>query len=82
VTEAQSSRFNDGDRVSHPDRGLGTVKRTPAADDLVVAPGEEAKAGDDMVYVVWDDDRLAVGKIPASELEAVPPSAAAISTGF
>jgi hypothetical protein len=35
-----------------------------------------------MVYVVWDDDRLAVGKIPASELEAVPPSAAAISTGF
>ncbi|MFT3996709.1 MAG: hypothetical protein QM667_04815 [Asticcacaulis sp.] len=75
--------FKDEDRVSHAEKGLGTVTRDPAADDLIVPPKEEAKDHPTqvMVYVVWDDDRFPVGKVPAEELEKVPPAAAAISTG-
>jgi len=32
--------------------------------------------------VAWDDDRFPVGKVPASELEPLPPAAAAISSGY
>ena len=73
--------FNDGDRVNHEAKGLGTVRVDPAAEDLVVSAKEDAKTGADMVYVVWDDDRLPVGKVPAEEIEAVPPASEAISTG-
>lgn len=73
--------FNDGDRVSHEVKGLGTVARDPESEDLVVSLREEAKAGDNLVYVVWDDDRFPVGKVPAGELEKVPPGSEAISTG-
>ena len=73
--------FNDGDRISHQVKGLGTVRHDPHEEGLVVSQREEAKAGDNLVYIVWDDDRFPVGKIPASELEVVPPGSEAISTG-
>lgn len=73
--------FNDGDRVTHQIKGLGTVRHDPAENDLVVSLREEAKAGDNLVFVVWDDDRLPVGKVPAGELDVVPPGSAAISSG-
>lgn len=73
--------FNDGDRVSHQVKGLGTVRHDPSEADLVVSLREEAKAGDNLVYVVWDDARFPVAKVPAGELEAVPPASEAISTG-
>lgn len=77
-----SANFSDGDRVSHSVKGLGTVRHDPDDDGLIINEREKAKAGPDMVYVVWDDDRFPVGKVPQSELEALPPGAAAISTGF
>ncbi len=70
--------FTDGDRVSHTRLGLGTVKRHPGKDDLTTS--EVATTGS--VYVAWDDDRFPVSAVPASDLEKVPDSAAAISTGF
>lgn len=73
--------LRDDDRVSHAVKGLGTVKTQPAEDDLVIAPAEAAKSGPDMVYVVWDDDRFPVGRVPAAELELVPAASAAISSG-
>lgn len=75
--------FKDEDRVSHAEKGLGTVKHDPSDDDLIVAPKEEAKDHPTqiMIYVVWDDARFPVGKVPAEELEKVPPASAAISTG-
>lgn len=82
MTEHQYLTFADDDRVSHAVKGLGTVKHDPDAKDLVVSPKEQAKSGPDIVYVVWDDDRFPVGKVPAAELEKLPPRAAAISTGF
>lgn len=81
MSEPNPHPFNDGDRVSHEVKGLGTVRTEPAAEDLVVPAKEQAKSGDDLVYIVWDDDRFPVGKVPASEIEAVPPGAEAISTG-
>ncbi len=77
----EDHRFNDGDRISHPVKGLGTVNKDPGKDDLVVTPTRAGEAAADSVYVVWDDDRFPVGKVPASEIELVPPAAAAISTG-
>ncbi|MDC7683589.1 hypothetical protein PQU92_09895 [Asticcacaulis sp. BYS171W] len=73
--------FNDEDRVEHAEKGLGTVKHDPDDTELVVPPKEERKTGPDMVYVVWDDDRFPVGKVPVDELEKVPDATAAISTG-
>ena len=76
-----AAKFEDGDRVSHQVKGLGTVRKDPSAEDLVV-PAQEAKETDpDLVYVVWDDDRFPVGRVPAGELDALPPAAEAISTG-
>ena len=74
--------FAENDRVSHAVKGLGTVKRDPEAEDLVVPAHEAAKAGPDLVYVIWDDDRFPVGRVPAAELDHVPANAAAISTGY
>ena len=73
--------FEDGVRVSHTAKGLGTIARDPQDDGLVVSRREESRTGRDMVYVVWDDDRLPVGKVPADELELVPPAAEAITSG-
>ena len=72
----------EGDRVAHETKGTGTVSRDPGADGLVVPAKEEAKSGADMVYVVWDDDRFPVGKVPAAELELLPAAAGAISPGY
>ena len=74
--------FKEGDRVAHAVKGTGSVSRDPVGDGLVVSQREEAKSGPDMVYVAWDDDRFPVGKVPASELEPLPPAAAAISSGY
>ena len=81
MSEPKQNLFNDGDRIGHEVKGLGTVRTEPAAEDLVVPAKEQSKSGEDMVYIVWDDDRFPVGKVPASEIEAVPPGAEAISTG-
>ncbi len=81
MTDDTSHSFQDGDRVTHPVKGLGTVKHEPQAQDLVVPAHEEAKTGGDLVYVVWDDDRFPVGKVSAGELESLPPAAEAISSG-
>ena len=78
---ADKPSFNDGDRITHKVKGLGTVRTAPAEKNLVVSHAEAAKTGDDMVYVVWDDDRFPVGKVSAVEIDAVPPAAEAISTG-
>ncbi len=74
--------LKEGDRVAHQVKGTGTVSRNPDADGLVVPAKEESKSGPDMVYVVWDDDRFPVGKVPAPELELLPAGAAAISPGY
>ena len=81
MTDDKPRMLNDGDRVSHETKGLGTVRADPAAEDLVVPAKEDAKTGADMVYVVWDDDRFPVGKVSAEDIEAVPPASEAISTG-
>ena len=77
-----ANTLKDGDRVSHARKGTGTVSLDPANDGLVVSTGEEAKSGPDMVHVIWDDDRFPVGKVSTSELELLPPAAAAISPGY
>ncbi|WP_298329403.1 hypothetical protein [Asticcacaulis sp.] len=74
--------FEDGERVEHAEKGIGTVSHDPADDNLIVPPGEANKGGSDMVHVVWDDDRFPVGKVAASELQKVPDATAAISTGM
>lgn len=74
--------FKDGERVSHKAMGLGTVTHNPQADDVVISDKEEAQAHAGTVYVAWDDDRFPVAAVPVGELEKVPESAAAISTGF
>lgn len=74
--------FKEGERVEHSEKGLGTVSHNPADENLIVLTGEARKSGSDMVHVVWDDDRLAVGKVAASELQKVPDATAAISTGM
>ncbi len=81
MTEDNLSPFRDGVRVSHAEKGLGTISRDPGADQLVVSAHQEAQTGADMVYVVWDDARFPVGKVSADALELVPPAAVAISTG-
>ncbi len=81
VSDDNSRTYKDGDRVTHKVQGLGTVRTEPAAADLVLSRTEEAKTGSDMIYVVWDDDRYPVGKVPADEIEPLPPGAEAISTG-
>lgn len=80
--EFPSHSFEDGARVEHAEKGLGTVNHHPADDNLIVPPGEARKSGSDMVHVVWDDDRFSVGKVAASELQKVPNATAAISTGM
>jgi len=68
--------FQNGDRVSHETKGLGTVRFEAAADT-----GQAAPPTPDSIPVVWDDDRFPVGLVPCSELEMVPDAAAGISTG-
>lgn len=82
MTDDHTKPFADGTRVEHAEKGLGTVSHDPADDNLIVPPGEARKVGDDMVHVVWDDDRFPVAKVAASELQAVPDATAAISTGM
>jgi hypothetical protein len=74
-------RFKDGDRVSHKEKGLGTISTDPKGDDLVVTPTPAAKPIANTVYVVWDDERFRVGRVDRSELELLPPAAAAVSSG-
>jgi hypothetical protein len=74
-------RLKDGDRVSHKEKGLGTISTDPKGDDLVVAPTPAVKPTTDTVYVVWDDERFRVGRIDRGELELLPPAAAAVSSG-
>ena len=77
--EKQRESIPDGTRVSHAEKGLGFVSTDPSELNVIVPPGEQAKAGNDMVYVIWDDDRFPVGKVSVDELELVPPAAEAIS---
>ena len=81
MTEETAEHLKDGDRVSHAEKGLGTVNINPQDDDIVVSEKEIRKDAPDTVYVVWDDDRFPVGNVPRGELEKVPDAAAAISTG-
>ena len=81
MLDITQANFEDGVRVIHAKKGLGTIARDPQDDGLVVSGREEAKTGADMVYVVWDDDRFPVGKVQAGELELVPPAAEAITSG-
>ncbi|UDF03130.1 hypothetical protein [Asticcacaulis sp. AND118] len=81
IDDINTETFEDGERVEHAEKGLGTVSHDPADEDLIVPPKEERKGGSDMVYIVWDDDRFPVGKVPVSELQKVPDATAAISTG-
>ena len=82
MSENAQTNFNDGVRVTHTQKGLGTIARDPQDDGLVVSGREEAKTGPNMVYVIWEDDRFPVGKVPADDLELVPPAAEAITSGI
>jgi hypothetical protein len=82
MSEETTEHLKDGDRVSHAEKGLGTVNIHPQADDIVVSEKEVRKDTAQTVYVVWDDDRFPVGNVPRGELEKVPDAAAAISTGL
>ncbi len=81
MTDEQISTLKDGDRVSHAEKGLGTVSLVPEVEDMVVSDAEARKDGPGMVYVAWDDERFPVGNTPRSELEKLPDAAIAISTG-
>ncbi len=75
--------FRNHDRVSHEQKGLGSVRCDPASEDLIVDDQVEIVEGDvRMVYVVWDDDRLPVEKVAVAELELLSPADVAISSGF
>jgi hypothetical protein len=73
---------NNGDRVSHSIKGLRTVCVAPAKNDVLVPDAEEQHSGGDMIYVVWDDDRFPVEKLPLTEVEVLLGAYAAISTGI
>jgi hypothetical protein len=81
MTDEPVDILKDGDRVSHAEKGLGTVSLIPETDDMVVSDKEASKDGPGMIYVVWDDARFPVGNTPQSELEKLPDAAIAISTG-
>lgn len=81
MTDEQFDALKDGDRVSHAEKGLGTVSLIPETDDMVVSDKEASKDGPGMVYVAWDDERFPVGNTPRSELEKLPDASIAISTG-
>ena len=76
--------FSNHDRVSHEIKGLGTVSCDPASDDVVAedAPVEWIEAGVRLVYVIWDDDRFPVEKVPVGELDKLSDADAAISSGY
>ncbi len=76
--------FSNHDRVSHEIKGLGTVSCDPAHDDVVAddAPVELIEADVRLVYVIWDDDRFPVEKVPVSELDKLSDADAAISSGY
>ncbi|MDC7675565.1 hypothetical protein [Asticcacaulis machinosus] len=78
------SVLKDGDRIEHADKGLGTVTSNPGSDDVVViSKHDEAETFDVAdVYVIWDDDRFPVYKVPVSELTPVPDAAAATTMGI
>jgi hypothetical protein len=81
MTDESADSLKDGDRVSHAEKGLGTVSLIPETEDMVVLRKEARKDGPGMVYVVWDDARFPVGNVPQAELEKLPDAAVAISTG-
>eukprot|EP01042_Synura_sphagnicola_P034139 gene34139-43795_t len=55
MTDEPVDILKDGDRVSHSEKGLGTVSLIPETDDMVVLRKEARKDGPGMIYVVWDD---------------------------
>ena len=81
MTDEHAENLKDGDRVSHAEKGLGTVSLIPETEDMVVLRKEARKDGPGMVYVAWDDERFPVGNVPEEELEKLPDAAIAISTG-
>ena len=76
--------FGNRDRVNHETKGLGSVRCDPAKEDLIVDNENMVVINDgvQMVYVVWDDDRLPVEKVPCFELEKLSDAGMAISSGF
>jgi hypothetical protein len=73
--------FDDGDRVTHSVRGLGTICISPDARGLVVLSDKAAEAEPGHVFVVWDDERFPVEAMAERALERLPVGAMAISSG-
>ena len=77
------SIFEDLERVSHEVRGQGRVCFDPARLGLVVTDDEPSTVDClSTVYVIWDDDRYPVDRVPRDELQKVPTAAIAISSGY
>ena len=81
MTHDSFEDLKGGDRVSHVEKGLGTVSLIPETEDMVVSEIEARKDGPGMIYVAWDDERFPVGNTLRSELEKLPDASIAISTG-
>jgi len=73
--------FNDGDRVEHAEKGLGTVTKRQTDEHFTVDPRVADISADSTVVVRWDDDRFPVGPVPVTELDPVRDLTAAISSG-
>ena len=76
-----SETFNDGDRVEHAEKGLGTVTTERTDENFVVDPRVADMSADGTVVVRWDDDRFPVGPVPIAELDRVRDLTVAISSG-
>jgi hypothetical protein len=76
-----TAAFNDGDRVEHAEKGLGTVIKRQTGEHFTVDPRVADMSADGTVVVRWDDDRFPVGPVPRAELDPVRDIAAAISSG-
>ena len=76
--------LNDGDRISHAVKGLGTITGAHKAHQGQVTVDERVAdpSGPDTVDVRWDDDQFPVGPVPRGELEKVSDLTAAISSGL
>lgn len=73
--------FSDGDRVTHADRGLGTICVSPEDRGLIVLKGKATDASPGRVYVIWDDERFPVESVAEASVELLPIGALAMSSG-
>jgi hypothetical protein len=81
IPEDAMTIFNDGDRVEHAEKGLGTITTRQSDEHFTVDPRVASMSADETVVVRWDDDRFPVGPVPVAELEPVSDLSAAISSG-